>query len=103
MGKKFLKNQLKTDLWNCTRNFKIFRTCLVKDWSIKKQKKDTVWGCPRNLLDVDHGTYPYVTSSNTVASSAATGTGCGPNSIHYVLGITKAILLELEKDHFQQS
>ena len=41
-------------------------------------------------LDVDHGTYPFVTSSNTVASSAATGTGCGPNSIHYVLGITKA-------------
>ena len=33
---------------------------------------------------------PYVTSSNTVASSAATGTGCGPNSINYVLGITKA-------------
>jgi len=42
------------------------------------------------LLDVDHGTYPFVTSSNTVASSAATGSGCGPNSIHYVLGITKA-------------
>ena len=41
-------------------------------------------------LDVDHGTYPFVTSSNTVASAAATGTGCGPNSIHYVLGITKA-------------
>ena len=42
------------------------------------------------LLDVDHGTYPYVTSSNTVASSAATGSGCGPNSVNYVLGITKA-------------
>ena len=42
------------------------------------------------LLDVDHGTYPFVTSSNTVASNASTGTGCGPNSINYVLGITKA-------------
>ena len=42
------------------------------------------------LLDVDHGTYPFVTSSNTVAASAAIGTGCGPNSINYVLGITKA-------------
>ena len=42
------------------------------------------------FLDVDHGTYPFVTSSNTVASSAATGSGCGPDSIHYVLGITKA-------------
>ena len=41
-------------------------------------------------LDVDHGTYPFVTSSNTVASSAATGTGCGVNTINYVLGITKA-------------
>ena len=46
--------------------------------------------CIRDRLDVDHGTYPFVTSSNTVASSAATGTGCGPNSIDYVLGITKA-------------
>jgi adenylosuccinate synthase len=42
------------------------------------------------LLDVDHGTYPFVTSSNTVAANAATGSGCGPNTIHYVLGITKA-------------
>ena len=42
------------------------------------------------MLDVDHGTYPFVTSSNTVASSAATGSGCGINSINYILGITKA-------------
>jgi len=42
------------------------------------------------LLDVDHGTYPFVTSSNTVAGQAATGSGVGPRSINYVLGITKA-------------
>ena len=42
------------------------------------------------LLDVDHGTYPFVTSSNTVPAMAATGTGCGPETINYVLGITKA-------------
>ena len=42
------------------------------------------------MLDVDHGTYPYVTSSNTVAAQAATGTGVGPKLIHYTLGITKA-------------
>ena len=42
------------------------------------------------LLDVDHGTYPFVTSSNTVASSAATGSGCGIDTISYILGITKA-------------
>ncbi len=56
----------------------------------KKKKKILFEGAQGVLLDVDHGTYPFVTSSNTVASSAATGTGCGPNSINYVLGITKA-------------
>ncbi|QQG36966.1 MAG: adenylosuccinate synthase [Micavibrio aeruginosavorus] len=42
------------------------------------------------MLDVDHGTYPYVTSSNTVSASAASGSGVGPRSVNYVLGITKA-------------
>ena len=55
-----------------------------------KKKKILFEGAQGILLDVDHGTYPFVTSSNTVASSAATGSGCGPNSIDYVLGITKA-------------
>jgi len=47
-------------------------------------------GAQGSLLDVDHGTYPYVTSSNTVAGAACSGTGCGPNAIEYVLGIVKA-------------
>ena len=55
------------------------------------------------MLDVDHGTYPFVTSSNTVASSAATGTGCGVNTINYVLGITKAYTTRVGEGHFQQS
>ena len=42
------------------------------------------------MLDIDHGTYPFVTSSNTVAGQAGTGAGTGPNSVGYVLGITKA-------------
>ncbi|HEY9539351.1 MAG TPA: adenylosuccinate synthase [Kiloniellaceae bacterium] len=42
------------------------------------------------MLDVDHGTYPYVTSSNTVAGSAAAGSGMGPSALDFVLGITKA-------------
>src|SRR3546814_13645945 len=42
------------------------------------------------MLDVDYGTYPFVTSSNTVAGQAATGSGMGPTSLGYVLGITKA-------------
>jgi len=47
-------------------------------------------GAQGALLDIDHGTYPYVTSSNTTAGGAATGTGVGPLDIDYVLGITKA-------------
>ena len=47
-------------------------------------------GAQGSLLDVDHGTYPYVTSSNCVAGNAAAGSGVGPNMLHYVLGITKA-------------
>ena len=56
----------------------------------QKRKKILFEGAQGILLDVDHGTYPFVTSSNTVASSAATVSGCGPKSINYVLGITKA-------------
>jgi adenylosuccinate synthase len=47
-------------------------------------------GAQGALLDVDHGTYPYVTSSNTVAGAAAAGAGVAPQRLHYVLGITKA-------------
>ena len=47
-------------------------------------------GAQGTLLDVDHGTYPYVTSSNCVAGNAAAGAGVGPGMLHYVLGITKA-------------
>ncbi len=47
-------------------------------------------GAQGTLLDVDHGTYPYVTSSNCVAGAAAAGAGLGPQNLHYVLGITKA-------------
>ncbi len=56
----------------------------------KKKKKMLFEGAQGILLDVDHGTYPFVTSSNTVASMASTGSGCGPDTINYVLGITKA-------------
>ena len=56
----------------------------------KLNKKILFEGAQGILLDVDHGTYPFVTSSNTVASSAATGSGCGIGTINYVLGITKA-------------
>jgi adenylosuccinate synthase len=64
-------------------------------WSLLDQKRREgkrilFEGAQGALLDVDHGTYPFVTSSNTVAAQAATGSGMGPGAIGYVLGICKA-------------
>ena len=56
----------------------------------KAGKRILFEGAQGALLDNDHGTYPFVTSSNTVAAQAATGSGIGPGALHYVLGITKA-------------
>ena len=56
----------------------------------KDGKRILFEGAQGAMLDVDHGTYPYVTSSNTLAGQAAAGSGLGPRSIDYVLGITKA-------------
>ncbi len=64
-------------------------------WSLldakrREGKRILFEGAQGALLDIDHDTYPYVTSSNTVAAQAATGAGLGPNAIDYVLGICKA-------------
>lgn len=56
----------------------------------RKGKNLLFEGAQGSLLDIDHGTYPYVTSSNCVAGAAAAGAGIGPMHLHYVLGITKA-------------
>ena len=93
LGKKiFEKEQLKKDLLEIAPEIlKFSQPVWLKIDQFKKKKKKILFeGAQGILLDVDHGTYPFVTSSNTVASSASTGTGCGPNSINYVLGITKA-------------
>jgi adenylosuccinate synthase len=60
------------------------------DQKRREGKRILFEGAQGALLDVDHGTYPYVTSSNTVAAQAATGTGLGPSAVGYVLGICKA-------------
>src|SRR6187401_1133710 len=60
------------------------------DLKRREGKRILFEGAQGALLDVDHGTYPYVTSSNTVASQAATGSGLGPGALGYVLGICKA-------------
>ena len=93
LGKKiFKKNELKKKLLKIAPEIlKFSQPVWLKIDEFKKQKKKILFeGAQGILLDVDHGTYPFVTSSNTVASSAATGTGCGPNTINYVLGITKS-------------
>ena len=93
LGKKiYVKEQLKKDLLKIAPEIlKFSQPVWLKIDQFKKQKKRILFeGAQGILLDVDHGTYPFVTSSNTVASNAATGTGCGINSINYVLGITKA-------------
>jgi adenylosuccinate synthase len=60
------------------------------DQARKAGKRILFEGAQGVLLDVEHGTYPYVTSSNTVAGQAATGSGLGPRAVEYVLGIVKA-------------
>ena len=93
LGKKiYKKEKLKKELLKIAPEIlKFSQPVWLKIDEFKRKKKKILFeGAQGILLDVDHGTYPFVTSSNTVASSAATGTGCGPNSINYVLGITKA-------------
>lgn len=62
----------------------------VLDKAGKEGKRILFEGAQGVMLDVDYGTYPYVTSSNTIAGQASTGSGVGPHRIHYVLGIVKA-------------
>ncbi len=62
----------------------------ILDEARKTQKKILFEGAQGVMLDVDHGTYPFVTSSNTVAGQAAAGSGVGARTVGYVLGITKA-------------
>lgn len=93
LGKKiFEKKKLKEELLKISPEIlKFSQPVWMKIDQFKRQRKKILFeGAQGILLDVDHGTYPFVTSSNTVASSAATGSGCGPDTINYVLGITKA-------------
>lgn len=65
-------------------------TSLIIDTAIKAGKKILFEGAQGAHLDIDHGTYPYVTSSNTVAGNAACGSGVGPNAVNNIVGICKA-------------
>ncbi|HUN56095.1 MAG TPA: adenylosuccinate synthase [Smithella sp.] len=65
-------------------------TSLILDHGIRQGKKVLFEGAQGSHLDIDHGTYPYVTSSNTVSANASCGSGIGPNAITKVIGICKA-------------
>ena len=86
------KNDLKKKLLKIAPDIlKFAQPVWLKLDEFKKDRKKILFeGAQGILLDVDHGTYPYVTSSNTVPAMAATGSGSGPDKIGYVLGITKA-------------
>ena len=90
--KIFEKNVLKKELLKIAPEILKFAqpVWLKLDQFNIDRKKILFEGAQGILLDVDHGTYPFVTSSNTVPAMAATGSGTGPGKINYVLGITKA-------------
>ena len=92
LGKEiYKKDEIKNKLLKIAPEITVYAAPVWKKIDEFKQqgKKILFEGAQGILLDVDHGTYPFVTSSNTVASTAATGSGCGPDTIKYVLGITK--------------
>ena len=93
LGKEiYKKDEIKNKLLKIAPEIIVYAAPVWKKIDEFKQqgKKILFEGAQGILLDVDHGTYPFVTSSNTVASTAASGSGCGPDTIKYVLGITKA-------------
>ena len=89
---KINKKKLITDLGKISSKILKYSQPVWKKIEEFKKKNKTILfeGAQGVLLDIDHGTYPFVTSSNTVAGAALTGAGCGPDSINYILGIVKA-------------
>ena len=88
MSKKiFEKEKLKKELLKIAPEIlKFAQPVWLKLDKFKNERRKILFeGAQGILLDVDHGTYPYVTSSNTVPAMAATGSGSGPNNINYIL------------------
>jgi adenylosuccinate synthase len=75
-------------------------TSLLVDTALRDGKYVLFEGAQGTLLDVDHGTYPFVTSSNPVASGAATGTGIGPNRLDSIIGVAKAYVTRVGEGPF---
>jgi len=75
-------------------------TALIIDQALRDGKRVLFEGAQGTMLDIDHGTYPFVTSSNPVAGAACTGTGIGPTRIDSVLGVTKAYVTRVGEGPF---
>ncbi len=75
-------------------------TSLLVDRALKEEQAVLLEGGQGTLLDLDHGTYPFVTSSSTVAANAATGVGIGPNRIDRVIGVAKAYVTRVGEGPF---
>ncbi|PKN36484.1 MAG: adenylosuccinate synthase [Deltaproteobacteria bacterium HGW-Deltaproteobacteria-2] len=86
------EEEIATQYLTCAQKIKpyVADTSLILDHEIKQGKKILFEGAQGSQLDVDHGTYPYVTSSNTVSGNASCGNGIGPNKINTIVGICKA-------------
>ncbi len=90
--KPFSENEIAVEYLAYAQKIKphVADTSLILGTEIKKGKKILFEGAQGSHLDIDHGTYPYVTSSSTVAGNAACGSGVGPNTVSNVVGICKA-------------
>jgi adenylosuccinate synthase len=75
-------------------------TSLLVDRALREGKKVLFEGAQATLLDLDHGTYPFVTSSNPIASEAATGIGIGPNRLERIIGVAKAYVTRVGEGPF---
>lgn len=90
----------------CKQYAEIFRPFVCDEWiselsgALKANKKILFEGAQGVMLDIDYGTYPYVTSSNPIGGGAATGSGIGPTHIHNVLGVSKAYITRVGEGPF---
>ena len=101
------KTYTKEEMLNYCKNYaEIFKPYVCFDWvdkltnALKEDKKILFEGAQGIMLDIDYGTYPFVTSSNPIAGGAATGSGIGPTHIKNVIGVTKAYITRVGEGPF---
>ncbi len=102
-SKTYTKEEI---LAHCKQYAEIFKPFVCNDWisqlssALKENKRILFEGAQGVMLDIDYGTYPYVTSSNPIGGGAATGSGIGPTYIHNVLGVSKAYITRVGEGPF---